>query len=186
MSVRAGLLALLAREPKYGYQLKSEFDTDTAGVWSLNVGQVYTTLDRLDRDGCVVAGPADDDGRKLYHLTGAGRAELAQWFAEPVGESAPPRDELLIKVLLATKTDGVDALAVIDLERQALHELMRRHRRQRQRLNGDGDLTADLLLDALLARAESSLRWLDVVEQRLVGRRPVARVARPDAGRSGR
>ena len=178
MSVRAGLLALLASDPKYGYQLKSEFDADTAGVWSLNVGQVYTTLDRLERDGCVVAGPADDEGRKLYHLTATGRRELASWFAEPVGESAPPRDELLIKVLLATKTEGVDPLVVIDLERQALHELLRRHRRQRQRLNGDGDLTADLLLDALLARTESSLRWLDVVEARLATRQLVASAGR--------
>jgi DNA-binding PadR family transcriptional regulator len=168
MTIRAGLLALLTSEPKYGYQLKSEFDNDTAGVWSLNVGQVYTTLDRLERDGCVVAGAADADGRKLYHLTSVGRDELTAWFAEPVAEAAPPRDELLIKILLATKTPGIDALEVIDLERQALHEMMRRHRRQRTRLNGDGDLTADLLLDALIARIESSLRWLDVVEERLV------------------
>ena len=167
MSIRAGLLALLTAEPKYGYQLRSEFEADTAGVWSLNVGQVYTTLDRLERDGCVVAGPADDEGRKLYHLTAAGRDELATWFADPAGEAAPPRDELLIKVLLATKTPGVDAVAVLDLERDALHAALRRHRRRRQTLNGDGDLTADLLLDALIARADAALQWLDVVEARL-------------------
>lgn len=171
MSIRAGLLALLTAEPKYGYQLRSEFEADTAGVWSLNVGQVYTTLDRLERDGCVVAGAADAEGRKLYHLTADGRKELAAWFADPVGEAPPPRDELLIKVLLATKTPGVDALAVIDLERQALHDVLRRHRRQRQKLNGDGDLTADLLLDALIARTDASLRWLDVVEERITPRR---------------
>jgi DNA-binding PadR family transcriptional regulator len=178
MTVRAGLLALLTSEPKYGYQLKSEFDADTASVWTLNVGQVYTTLDRLERDGCVVAGPADGEGRKLYHLTAAGKQELALWFAEPVGESAPPRDELLLKVLLATKTPGVDAQAVVDLERQALQDLMRRHRRQRQRLNGSGDMTADLLLDALLARSESSLRWLDVVEEHLASVRRSARAGK--------
>ena len=167
MSIRAGLLALLTAEPKYGYQLRSEFEADTAGVWALNVGQVYTTLDRLERDGCVVAGAADADGRKLYHLTSAGRAELDRWFAEPAAEAAPPRDELLIKVLLATKTPGVDATAVLDGERDALHAALRQHRRARQKLNGDGDLTADLLLDALIARADAALQWLDVVEARL-------------------
>ncbi len=180
MTVRAGLLALLSSEPKYGYQLRGEFEADTAGVWSLNVGQVYTTLDRLERDGCVVAGPADDEGRKLYHLTDTGRGELLVWFAEPVAESAPPRDELLIKVLLATKTPGIDATAVLDSERAALHDLMRRHRRARQKLNGDGDLTADLLLDALIARIEASLRWLDVVEERLRSRDAATRPARPE------
>ena len=178
MTIRAGLLALLTAEPKYGYQLRSEFEADTAGVWALNVGQVYTTLDRLERDACVVAGPADDDGRKLYHLTAAGRAELDGWFAEPAAEAAPPRDELLIKVLLATKTRGIDPVAVIDLEREALHATLRRHRRQRQKLNGDGDLTADLLLDALVTRTESSLRWLDVVEERLRQRSAPPRATR--------
>jgi DNA-binding PadR family transcriptional regulator len=167
MSVRAGILALLAGGPKYGYQLKSEFEADTAGVWTLNVGQVYTTLDRLERDECVVASPADDEGKRLYHLTHVGRASLASWFAEPVAEGPPPRDELLIKVLLATKTPGVDLVAVLDVERQALHDNLRRHRRDRLRRNGDGDSTADLLLDVLIARTEASLGWLDLVEARI-------------------
>jgi DNA-binding PadR family transcriptional regulator len=176
MSVRAGILALLAGGPKYGYQLKSEFEADTAGVWTLNVGQVYTTLDRLERDECVVASPADDEGKRLYHLTATGRDALANWFAEPAAEGPPPRDELLIKVLLATKTPGVDVTAVLDAERQALHENLRRHRRNRQARNGDA--TADLLLDVLIARTEASLAWLDVVEARTV-RPPVSSRRKP-------
>jgi DNA-binding PadR family transcriptional regulator len=49
MSVREGLLALLAEGPRNGHQLKIEFEAVTGGVWPLNVGQVYTTLDRLAR-----------------------------------------------------------------------------------------------------------------------------------------
>ncbi|CUU53592.1 Virulence activator alpha C-term [Parafrankia irregularis] len=54
MSVRNGLLALLAERPMYGYQLRAEFEARTGSTWPLNIGQVYTTLRRLERDGLVV------------------------------------------------------------------------------------------------------------------------------------
>ena len=47
MAVREGLLALLANGPRHGYQLKTGFESATGGMWPLNVGQVYTTLERL-------------------------------------------------------------------------------------------------------------------------------------------
>src|SRR6202012_3215532 len=53
MSVRHALLALLSEGPKYGLQLRQEFVARTGEVWPLNVGQVYTTLQRLERDGLV-------------------------------------------------------------------------------------------------------------------------------------
>ena len=53
MSVRHALLALLSEGPKYGLQLRQEFEAKTGEVWPLNVGQVYTTLQRLERDGLV-------------------------------------------------------------------------------------------------------------------------------------
>src|ERR1700761_5255868 len=61
MSVRHALLALLSEGPKYGLQLRHEFETRTGEVWPLNVGQVYTTLQRLERDGLVEA-EGDGDG----------------------------------------------------------------------------------------------------------------------------
>src|SRR5579862_6222018 len=54
MSVRHALLALLSEGPKYGLQLREEFEANTGQVWPLNVGQVYTTLQRLERDGLVM------------------------------------------------------------------------------------------------------------------------------------
>ena len=74
MSVRQGLMALLAQEPMYGARLRAEFEARTGGTWPLNVGQVYTTLSRLERDGLVVASGGDDEGRIEYSLTDSGRA----------------------------------------------------------------------------------------------------------------
>ena len=102
MSVKQGLLALLAEEPMYGARLRAEFEARTGGTWPLNVGQVYTTLARLERDGLVkAAGAADDEGRISYRLTEAGRREVAQWWLSPVDRDSAPRDELAIKLALA-------------------------------------------------------------------------------------
>src|SRR3546814_3603121 len=89
MAVREGLLALLREGPSHGYQLKTAWETATGGVWSLNVGQVYTTLDRLARDGSVEV--SEVDGQKQYAITAAGREELQAWWE--TGPADVPRSE---------------------------------------------------------------------------------------------
>src|SRR6059058_1474172 len=103
MSVREGLLALLGERASNGHQLKTEFEAATGGVWPLNVGQVYTTLDRLERDGLVTQSTVGANGgaQKRYELTAAGREELAAWWSLVPAEDPPPRDELMLKVLFA-------------------------------------------------------------------------------------
>jgi DNA-binding PadR family transcriptional regulator len=177
MSVREGLLALLAEAPKHGYQLKQEFEATTAGIWPLNIGQVYTTLDRLERDGLVEPTGTEADGRKQYRLTDTGRVELEDWFSIPP-DGAPQRDSLIIKVLVALHTAGVDPRDVIDTQRTALLTILQQHRRAQRKAVGalegpaldaaPDDLSAVLLFDALVSRVESDLRWLDVCEQRLI------------------
>ena len=108
MSVRQALLALLEQGPMYGYQLRSEFERRTGSTWPLNVGQVYTTLTRLERDGLVAESGDDGEGHVVYRVTDAGRDEVATWFTTPVERTQPPRDELAIKLALAVTVPGVD------------------------------------------------------------------------------
>ncbi len=84
MSIRHGLLALLDQGPRYGYQLRTEFEARAGATWPLNVGQVYTTLSRLERDGLVEPAGEDDEGHQFYAATDAGREELRTWFDTPV------------------------------------------------------------------------------------------------------
>jgi DNA-binding PadR family transcriptional regulator len=115
MTVRHSLLAILTVGDAYGYQLRQEFNRRTDSVWPLNVGQVYTTLDRLERDGLVVQREADGEGHVRYAITPAGRAEVEEWLATPVQRTE--RDELAIKVTLARSLPGIDHAAVIAAQR---------------------------------------------------------------------
>ena len=174
MAVREGLLALLEVGPRHGYQLKTAFETATGGVWPLNVGQVYTTLDRLERDGLVEF--AEHDGQKTYRLTVDGVTELGAWWQAVPAEDPPPRDELMLKVLMAIEHGADHALAVITRQRSALLALLQERRRDRSSAPspaaGDGEaIAAALVTDALVVRAEADLRWLDLCEARLSRRK---------------
>jgi DNA-binding PadR family transcriptional regulator len=178
MSIRHGLLALLERGPRHGYQLRAEFDAATGATWPLNVGQVYTTLDRLERDGCVVQdGPPDDDGRIAYRITDTGRAAVRSWFTSPVSAKAAPRDELSIKLALAVTTPGVDVVSVVQTQRSATMTALQELTRLKVRAGEGGDLAWSLVLDSLVFRAEAEIRWLDHCEARVAraaASRPVA------------
>ena len=106
MSVRHSLLALLSEGPKYGFQLRQEFEASTGDVWPLNVGQVYTTLQRLERDGYAASDDLETDERQRnYRITEKGDEELAHWLRTPPDLSEPPRDELVIKILESHVSD---------------------------------------------------------------------------------
>jgi DNA-binding PadR family transcriptional regulator len=170
VSVRNALLALLEQGPRYGYQLRAEFEHRTGGTWPLNVGQVYTTLSRLERDGLVEGQGADGEGHVMYAVTTAGRDEVVSWFTSPVSRAQPPRDELAIKLALAVTTPGVDVGTVIQQQRSATMTAMQDYTRLKRQAGvaheGD-DLAWGLVLDSLVFTAEAEIRWLDHCEARL-------------------
>ncbi|QIG45068.1 PadR family transcriptional regulator [Nocardioides anomalus] len=171
MSVRQALLALLEQGPMYGYQLRSEFERRTGSTWPLNVGQVYTTLTRLERDGLVAEDGADGEGHVIYRVTDAGRDEVATWFTTPVERTQPPRDELAIKLALAVTVPGVDVGGVIQQQRSAtmsaLQDYTRLKRARPTDLADPADMAWSLVLDSLVFAAEAEVRWLDHCEARL-------------------
>jgi DNA-binding PadR family transcriptional regulator len=173
MSVRYGLLALLERGAMYGYQLRVAFEDSTGGTWPLNIGQVYTTLSRLERDGLVSPLPESDAGQRPYEITEAGRADLAEWFATPVSRADRPRDELAIKLALALTTPGVDVRAVVQTQRTATMRTLQEYTRLKAGSDGPANLSWRLVLDAMIFQAEAEVRWLDHCEASLVRHRAV-------------
>ncbi|WP_193604946.1 PadR family transcriptional regulator [Nocardioides dongkuii] len=172
MSVKQALLALLEQGPMYGYQLRSEFEQRTGATWPLNVGQVYTTLTRLERDGLVEGAGDDGEGHVVYRITGPGREEVAAWFTTPVERTQPPRDELAIKLALAVTVPGVDVGTVIQQQRSATMRALQDYTRLKRsgraaRPAEPADLAWSLVLDSLVFSAEAEVRWLDHCEARL-------------------
>ena len=133
MSVRHSLLALLSEGPKYGFQLRQEFEASTGDVWPLNVGQVYTTLQRLERDGYAESDDSDDDERQRnYRITAKGDEELSHWLRTPPDLSEPPRDELVIKILVASRLPDVDVHEVIQVHRRYVVQVMQQWTRLKE------------------------------------------------------
>lgn len=170
MSVRHALLALLAEGPKYGLQLRQEFEERTGTVWPLNVGQVYTTLQRLERDGLVASDEAvGDRTQRRFVITAAGQRELAEWLRTPPTLTTPPREELVIKVLVAARLPGVDLDEVLQVHRRKLMETMQQYTNLRAEAPAS-DVEFAVVVDAEIYRIEGLLRWLDSAGARLSGR----------------
>jgi DNA-binding PadR family transcriptional regulator len=176
VTVRRGILALLLAGPKHGYQIKIEYDALLGAPKPLNVGQVYSTLERLARNGLVVElmeapdGDEEVDGRRRrFELTEDGRDEMGDWFANPVPfENVAGPDELSAKVMLALGSAGVDELDVIRSERTALVERLQSIRRE---MRAAENLSRQMAVDAAAVRLEADIGWLDRCEERIRGAR---------------
>jgi DNA-binding PadR family transcriptional regulator len=168
MVVRHALLALLSEGPKYGFQLAQEFESRTGEMWPLNTGQVYTTLQRLERDGLVESD--DDTGeegpQKGFRITEAGREDLEAWLRTPPDTSNPPRDELVIKVLVALRIPGVDPVELVQRYRRHVIESMQQYTRLKEAAD-ENDISLLLVADAEIFRLDAVVRWLDAADARI-------------------
>jgi DNA-binding PadR family transcriptional regulator len=170
MSVRQSLLAILAQGPCYGYQLRTEFDRRTGSTWPLNVGQIYNTLDRLERDGLATKGDTDDHGHVYWQITDAGAAVVGEWLSTPVQRGQGTRDELAVKLAVAATLPGIDVTEIIQTQRRAsLGQLQELNRAKYAGANPEGpeELAWSLVVDSMVFAAEAVVRWLDHTEQRL-------------------
>lgn len=173
MGIKEGLLALLAEGPRYGYQLKLDLEAASGDAININVGQVYTTLRRLERDGLVSTGRTDDDGRAVYEITSDGVSVMRDWVSNPEDLAAAGRDEISLKVLLALYTEGLDPAQVIETQRRSTMGLLQDFTQLRVQ-DSDADLAWQLHLDRLMYSAEAELKWLDRVEERLKDAKPAS------------
>jgi len=187
VTVRNSLLALLGERPHYGYELRQEFESRTGSTWPLNIGQIYTTLDRLQRDGLVADEGADAEGRRRWSITEAGRSEAARWLSSPVERPAQVRDELAMKLAIAATLPAVDLAAIIQAQREATTRTLQDLTRAKA-AGGDPaspeELAWLLVVDSMIFQAEAEIRWLDHCEERIRradvrtgGRVPAARAA---------
>jgi DNA-binding PadR family transcriptional regulator len=170
------VLAMLAKEPSYGYQLRARLRQALGPVGeALNDGQVYVTLARLEKAGQVsseqLPGQADRSDRKVYALTAAGQQRVADWLAE-VSWPRPDLAEFHLKLIAAAQAGLADPIAIVDTQRR---ELLRRLREaQRAAMAEPAGSDAALLLEGIVLRLQADLRWLEACERNWTGRKAQA------------
>ena len=165
--LRHALLGLLAREGRHGYDLKQALEQALGGSWEINFGQIYSTLQRLERDGLVTAEADESDrrGKKTYELTELGRQELEGWFDQPVEKSRRLRDEFFVKLVVRHLAGHGDAVEMIARQRQAY--LQRVRDLTRLAAEGPDDPFVTLLVEGAILHLQADLRWLDLCDERL-------------------
>ena len=161
------ILGLLAQEPRHGYDLRNAFETLLGGTWPLNIGQVYTTLSRLERDGFVESQVIPQEllpDRKVYSLTQEGVDELEQWLEEPTQGTIRLKDEFFIKLLILQMVDSSDPTNLIRRQRQVYMQNLAQLTNLLSDTNLDPSTT--LLVEGAILHVEADLDWLDLCEER--------------------
>ena len=171
MSVRNAILGLLADHPRHGYELRAAFEALAGGeaLWAVKPAQVYTTLARLEEGGLVAQDAVQQDGgpeKRIYSLTPAGQAELADWFASGV-PAEHQRDEFFVKLMLSVSTDVANPYRVLQAQRSKLYQELHDLTARRNQANPRHELAQIFLLDKSIMHLEADLRWLDLIEARL-------------------
>ncbi len=166
------MLALLAKEPSHGYQLRTRLQQALGPAGdAMNSGQIYVTLSRLERAGLVTceqaAGLPDRPDRKVYALTAAGQQRVTAWVAD-VSWPGPGLAEFHLKLIAAAVARLADPLAIIDAQRR---ELLRRLRDAQRAVMAEPERSgAALLLEGIVLRLQADLRWLEACERNWAGR----------------
>jgi DNA-binding PadR family transcriptional regulator len=167
------VLALLAKEPSHGYQLRARLGEALGPLGdAMNAGQIYVTLARLEKAGLVACerspGRPDRPDRKVYALTAAGQQRVADWLGE-VSWPRPDLAEFHLKLVAAAAARLADPIAIVDAQRR---ELLRRLRDAQRAAMAEPDRSdAALLLEGIVLRLQADLRWLEACERNWTSRK---------------
>jgi DNA-binding PadR family transcriptional regulator len=177
-TVQRAVLALLSQQARHGYELHDLFEATVGGHWDLNSGQIYSSLERLARDGLVVETAVErgtGPDKRLWALTESGLDEVLHWFQVAVPRDYRLRDEFYLKLMLALVTQAERPQRVLQVQRRELFQELHDLTARRNALNPRQALAQILLLDSAIMHTEAELRWLDMIESRLdeIHRQPV-------------
>lgn len=174
MSIKYAMLGILAEKDLHGYELKSSFDEKVGDFWSLNYGQIYSTLDRLEKEDLVAHDRQAQErrpDRKIYRITPKGREELREWLTTPVNKVRALRDEFFIKLVFMDKNNPAPILELIEKQKALYLKQMSLLTKQKVSMKTKtidlDSLTTELLMDAGLFHAEADIKWLTLCESKI-------------------
>jgi len=166
LSLKYGLLGLLVEEPLHGYEVKNRFEAMLGGTWEVNIGQVYTTLQRLERDGLVrPAGERGDRGKLLYEISDSGRQALNEWLAQPESGPQELREDIYVKLLLAARLANGDLRPLLSRQKRAYLQRLRDLNQLEARAKKDGRTDLARLVRGALLHTEADIKWIDELSE---------------------
>ena len=170
LSLKFGVLGLLKGEPLHGYEVKTRFEAMLGGTWDVNIGQIYTTLQRLERDGLVrPVGARGDRGKQAYELSAEGSKALDQWLAQPDSGPQQLHEEIYVKLLLATRIANGNLQDMLGRQKRAYLQRLRDLNRLEERARRDGRLDLARLVRGALLHTEADLKWMDELSSERFG-----------------
>ncbi len=177
MSVKYAILGLLHYKDMHGYRLKEIIENDFGFMWSINFGQIYPTLKRLEQDGLVTkrdVAQKNAPDRKLYSITDKGREAFSEWL-----QSAPERDMLirdpfLLKFIFFSFGDKEKALEIIEAQIDSYRQVLRK-RQERYEVNQNETVYARLMRELGISLNEGMLEWLVKAKQEIEAEVPAVR-----------
>ncbi len=166
VSLKYGVMGLLAEEPLHGYEVRNRFEAMLGGTWEVNIGQIYTTLQRLERDGLVQPlGKRGDRGKLLYQLSEQGRKNLEVWLAQPESGPQELREEIYVKLLLATRLANGALGPLLGRQKRAYLQRLRDLNRIEERARHDGRTDLARLVRGALLHTEADIKWIDELSE---------------------
>jgi DNA-binding PadR family transcriptional regulator len=162
LSLKYGVLGLLKEQPLHGYEVKNRFEALLGGTWDVNIGQIYTTLQRLERDGLVrPVGHRGDRGKLLYELSPEGEKALDEWLAQPDAGPQQLHEDIYVKLLLATRISNGDLKGMLARQKRAYLQRLRDLNRLEEKARRDGRIDLARLVRGALLHTEADLKWMD-------------------------
>src|ERR1700730_16364515 len=162
MSLKYGVLGLLKGEPLHGYEVKNRFEAMLGGTWDVNIGQIYTTLQRLERDGLVrPVGSRGDRGKLLYELSPEGLEALDHWLAEPDSGPQQLHEDIYVKLLLAARVANGNLQHLLARQKRAFLQRLRDLNQLEERARREGRIALARLVRGALLHTEADLKWMD-------------------------
>lgn len=173
MSLKFGILGLLAEEPMHGYEVKARFEALLGHTWEVNIGQVYSTLQRLERDNLVEAvGERGDRGRLAYQLTAPGRQALDHWLDEPEAEPQQLHDDLFVKLMLIRRLANGNLEGLLMRQRRVYLQRLRDLAELERRVRAEHRPDLLLLIKGAVIHTEADIKWLDACLEEMTNLEP--------------
>jgi DNA-binding PadR family transcriptional regulator len=150
--------------------VKTRFEAMLGGTWDVNIGQIYTTLQRLERDGLVrPVGHRGDRGKLLYELSPEGNKALDEWLAQPDSGPQQLHEEIYVKLLLATRIANGDLKGMLARQKRAYLQRLRDLNRLEEGARRDGRIDLARLVRGALLHTEADIKWMDELSSERFG-----------------